>query len=61
MSQNAAKKSTWKWYHVLGLILLNNLVVMVRPPALAITAHIKWPLQRLRSSRAMHCQFSIGT
>ena len=28
VSQNAAKKSTWKWYHVLGLILLNNLVVM---------------------------------
>ena len=37
VSQNAAKKSTWKWYHVLGLILLNNIFVMVRggpaPPA----------------------------
>lgn len=30
VSQNAAKKSTWKWYHVLGLILLNNIFVMVR-------------------------------
>jgi hypothetical protein len=28
VAQNAAKKSTWKWYHVLGLILLNNLIVM---------------------------------
>jgi hypothetical protein len=44
VSQNAAKKSTWKWYHVLGLILLNNLVVMVRPtPA---------PLARARFSAA---------
>jgi hypothetical protein len=28
VKQNAAKKQTWKWYHVLGLILLNNLIVM---------------------------------
>ena len=30
VSQNAAKKSTWKWYHVLGLIMMNDLIVMVR-------------------------------
>ena len=34
VAAQAAKKSTWKWYHVLGLILLNNLVVM----AIGITA-----------------------
>jgi predicted acyltransferase (DUF342 family) len=28
VAAQAAKKSTWKWYHVLGLILLNNIVVM---------------------------------
>eukprot|EP01052_Picozoa_sp_SAG31_P010450 SAG31_NODE_573_length_13971_cov_5.931949_2_plen_275_part_00 len=28
VAAQATKKSTWKWYHVLGLILLNNLVVM---------------------------------
>ena len=26
--QNASKKSTWRWYHVLMLILVNDLVVM---------------------------------
>lgn len=55
VSQNAAKKSTWKWYHVLGLILLNNIVVMVRAsPAFAARAHAR-PValpQHALSSRA---------
>jgi hypothetical protein len=28
VTQNAAKKSTWRWYHVLLLILVNDLIVM---------------------------------
>lgn len=28
VTQNAAKKSTWRWYHVLLLILMNDLLVM---------------------------------
>jgi hypothetical protein len=29
VSQNAAKKSTWRWYHVLGIIVLNDMLVMM--------------------------------
>lgn len=29
VTQNAAKKSTWRWYHILVLILLNNLLVLL--------------------------------
>eukprot|EP01043_Picozoa_sp_COSAG02_P008019 COSAG02_NODE_249_length_27097_cov_30.179155_8_plen_2297_part_00 len=28
VTQNASKKSTWRWYHVLMLIFLNDLIVM---------------------------------
>ena len=28
VTQNAAKKSTWRWWHVLGAIILNDLIVM---------------------------------
>ncbi len=29
VAQNAAKKSTWRWYHVAVLILVNNLLVLL--------------------------------